>query len=333
MNSQNQPDRIKIYFIYQCIENIPIETDINNKFETVINELSSRKNIDKSSIFFIYNGISLNPVDFDKSISYIISLNDRQIKKMNILVYNINLISEKDVQQSDYVNIMLIVDSVNIFILKGKKAETLKTIIENGNSEIKLELNQCEFIYRNKKINLYEKFDDVADQYDKKINRLAIEANYREKLVVKFTGDEFGEKRVLCFPQDIIGNIIKYKCFAEITQIISQYDKDIHSLYFFKYKNKEIKFGKTFSELFNDNKNEAKDATLITDISVNNITSKNITPNENKEIEINIIKKTYFQRYKILIISIIIFVSAVVIFFIVSLILAAASVHFIFNPK
>ena len=64
---------------------------------------------------------------------------------------------------------MLIVNSINIFILKGKKDETLKTIIQNGNSEIKSESDQFEFIYRNNYINLDEKFEDIADKYDKKL--------------------------------------------------------------------------------------------------------------------------------------------------------------------
>ena len=72
---------------------------------------------------------------------------------MNILAYNIDLLSEKEFVQSDYVNIMPIVNSINIFILKGKKDETLKTIIQNGNSEIKSESDQFEFIYRNNYIN------------------------------------------------------------------------------------------------------------------------------------------------------------------------------------
>ena len=282
-----------------------------------MNELSLRKNIDKTSIFFLYNGNSLNPVDLDKSISYIISIKDRQIKKINIFVYNIDLISEKEFQQSDYINIMLIVNSVDIFILKGKKDETFKTIIENRNSEIKLGLDQFEFIYRNKYINLYEKFDEIADKYDKKINRLTIEANHTEKIVVKFANDEFGEKRILCNPQDRIGNIIKYNCFVQITNLISQSNKSIHSIYFFKYKNKEIEFEKTISELYNDNINEANDANMISYISVNNIISKNTTPNENKEIEINIIKKTFFEKYKLVIIISIIIVAAVIIFMII----------------
>jgi len=86
MNNHNESDnKIIINFIYQCRENIKIETDINNKFETAINELCSRLNIDKTSIFFLYNGNSLKPDDFDKSISNIISSDNRQIKEM----YNI----------------------------------------------------------------------------------------------------------------------------------------------------------------------------------------------------------------------------------------------------
>ena len=90
---------------------------------------------------------------------------------------------------------MMIVNSDDLFILKGKKAKILKTIIENGNSEIKLELEQFKFIYRNKQVYQFdEKFDDIEDKYDKKINRLAIEANHIEKIVVKFANDAIGEK-------------------------------------------------------------------------------------------------------------------------------------------
>jgi len=45
---------------------------------------------------------------------------------------------------------------------------------------------------------------------------------------------------------------------------------------------------------------------MTNDITVNNITSKNTIPNEIKEVEINVIKKTCFQKYKILIIILLI---------------------------
>ena len=296
MNNHSESDKIIINFIYQCSENIKIETDINNKLETAINELCSRLNIDKISIFFLYNGNSLNPDDFDKSISSIISSNDMQINKMIILVYKI----DPELIQSDDISIMLIIDSRNLYIYKGKKAQALKTIIQNENSENKLDLDNFEFIYRNYQINLDENFEDIADEYDKKINRLTIEANHKEKIIVKFVNDEFGDKRIICFPQDIIGNVIKYQCFAQITAMMSLPKIDIRFIYFFKYKNKEINFKKTINELYYDNINnkEPIDNTSINDTNVYSITPKNIIPHEIKEMEINIIKKTCCQQYK-----------------------------------
>lgn len=93
----------------------------------------------------------------------------RQIRKMNILVYNTTLLSGNGVLQSDDINIMLIVNLYNSFILKGKKDESLRTIIQNGHPAINIDLDQFEFIYKNKQINLNERFEDIADIYDKKI--------------------------------------------------------------------------------------------------------------------------------------------------------------------
>ena len=297
MNNHSESDKIIINFIYQCRENIKIETDINNKFETAINELCSRLNIDKTSIFFLYNGNSLKPDDFDKSISNIISSDNRQIKEMYIIVYKkaLESESENEVIQSDDINIMLIIDSHNVYELKGKKDESLKTIIQNENSEIKLGLNIFEFIYRNKQINLDEKFEDIADEYDKKINRIAIEANHKEKVIVKFVNDEFGEKRIICFPQDIIINVIKNNFF--------EIERDHIFNYYFKYKNKDINLSKTIDELRNDDNNTMTDASMNKIYRENN---PNIDPNEPNEIEINVIKKPWCARNKWIYILIII---------------------------
>ena len=303
MNNHNESNKIIINFIYQCRENIIIETDINNKFETSINELCSRLNIDKASIFFLYNGNTLSPDDFDKSISYVISSNDRQIKKMNILVYKKDLESdpENEVIQLDDINIMLIIDSSNVYEIKEKKNESLKTIIQNENSEIKLGLNKFEFKYRNQKINLDKKFEDIADEYDKKINRIPIEANHKEKVIVKFVNDKFGEKRIICFPQDIIENVIKNH-FFEIERA-HKFKNDVLSNYYFKYKNKDINLSKTIDELRNDDNNPVTDASMYKFDRENN---PNIDPNEPNEIEISVIKKPCWVRYKCIFLSTII---------------------------
>ena len=273
MNNQNESNKITIRFIYQFNEYIEIESNIDEKLEIAINELCSRLNIDKTSIFCLYNGNALNLDDFDKSLSSIINSNDRQIKKINILVYKI------EDPQLDDINIMLIVESLNVFILKGKKDETLKSIIQKVNAQFILDIDKFEFINKNKKINLDKKFEDIADEYDTKINRLIIYANHKEKIIVKFVNDKYGEKRVICFPQDIIDNVIKNHCFPQVNAK--------PNFYFFKYKNKEIDFYKTINELYNDGdndnekKNDKNNSITITIVNEPDI----IDPKEIKEIK------------------------------------------------
>ena len=177
----------------------------------------------------------------------------------------------------------------------------MKTIIQNENSEIKLGLNIFEFIYRNKQINLDEKFEDIADEYDKKINRIAIEANHKEKVIVKFVNDEFGEKRIICFPQDIIKNVIKNNFFEIEREHI--FNTDVLLNYYFKYKNKDINLSKTIDELRNDDNNTMTDASMNKIYRENN---PNIDPNEPNEIEISVIKKPWCARNKWIYILIII---------------------------
>ena len=177
----------------------------------------------------------------------------------------------------------------------------MKTIIQNENSENKLDLDKFEFIYRNQKINLDEKFEDIEDEYDKNINRIAIEANHKEKVIVKFVNDKFGEKRIICFPQDIIENVIKNH-FFEIERA-HKFKNDVLSNYYFKYKNKDINLSKTIDELRNDDNNPVTDASMYKFDRENN---PNIEPNEPNEIEISVIKKPCWVRYKCIFLSTII---------------------------
>jgi len=149
MKIHNQSDKIIISFIYESSKVIKIECDINDKFEIVVNELSSKLKIKKSSLFFLYNENSLNFDNFNEKILSIINSYDKQLKEINILVYRI----EVDIIQLEDINIILIIDSQNVFKLQGKKDETLKTIIERDNPNIISDLDKLEFIYRNKVIN------------------------------------------------------------------------------------------------------------------------------------------------------------------------------------
>ena len=184
---------------------------------------------------------------------------------------------------------MLIVESLNVFILKGKKDETLKSIIQKVNAQFILDIDKFEFINKNKKINLDKQFEDIEDEYDTKSNILIIYANHKEKVIVKFVNDKYGEKRVICLPQDINVNVIKNHCFPQVSVKFIYPGKDVHNFYLFKHKNKEIDFYKTINELYNDidgdNDNDKKTGK---NNSINNIIMNEldmIDPNEIKEIK------------------------------------------------
>jgi len=290
MKIHNQSDKINISFIYKASEIIKIECDINDKFEKVINELSSKLNIEKSSLFFLYNGNLLKSDNFNETILSLMNSYDKQIKEINILVYRKEDELEVDIIPSDDINIMLIIDSQNVSKLQGKMNETLKTIIERDNPNIISDLDKLEFIYRNKVINLDNKFEDIADKYDKKINGLTINVNHKEKVIIKFINDKFGEKRIICLAQDKIGEVIKKYLFENG---ILDFMKKIEQ-YYFKYKNIDINLEKTINELYNDNnKTDNND-------SMHKITSQNINSNELREIEIKVIEKSFCQKYYLL---------------------------------
>ncbi len=72
--------------------------------------------------------------------------------------------------------------------------------------------------------------------------------------------------------------------------------------YFFKYENNDNIFGKTINELYNDSNELNTNNNLTTNTSIKDISQTNT---EFKEIEIKVIEKSCWQKYKFKIISII----------------------------
>ena len=69
-------------------QTIIIQSELNNKMEEIYNEFISKVGIDINSVYFLYSGnkIDNNEVTIDK----LINTNDREIKKMKIVVESIN---------------------------------------------------------------------------------------------------------------------------------------------------------------------------------------------------------------------------------------------------
>ena len=286
MGNHNDSKKIVIKFNYESSEIIKIECNINDKLKKAINKFAKMKNVEITNLIFLYNGKLL---DSDESISNIINSSDKISGEINILAYLTN-------PESNDINILLIIDSQTVIKLKGKKDDILETILQKENSIINSNLDKFEFLYKDTNINLDKTFEDIADEYDKSINRLIIYANHKEKFAVKFINDKLEEKIQICFPNDKMDDIIKKYC-CENGNLNPNY-------YFFKYENNDNIFGKTINELYNDSNELNNNNNLTTNTSIKNISQTNT---EFKEIEIKVIEKSCWQKYKFKIISIISF--------------------------
>ena len=285
MGNHNDSKKIVIKFNYESSEIIKIECNINDKLKKAINKFAKMKNVEITNLIFLYNGKLL---DSDESISNIINSSDKISGEINILAYLNN-------PESNDINILLIIDSQTVIKLKGKKDDILETILQKENSIISSNLDKFEFLYKDTNINLDKTFEDIADEYDKSINGLIIYANHKEKFAVKFINDKLEEKIQICFPNDKMDDIIKKYC-CENGNLNPNY-------YFFKYENNDNIFGKTINELNNNSNELNNNNNLTTNTSIKNISQTNT---EFKEIEIKVIEKSCWQKYKFIIISIII---------------------------
>ena len=284
MGNHNDSKKIVIKFNYESSEIIKIECNINDKLKKAINKFAKMKNVEITNLIFLYNGKLL---DSDESISNIINSSDKISGEINILAYLNN-------PESNDINILLIIDSQTVIKLKGKKDDILETILQKENSIISSNLDQFEILYKDTNINLDKTFEDIADEYDKSINRLIIYANHKEKFAVKFINDKLEEKIRICFPNDKMDDIIIKYCY-ENGNLNPNY-------YFFKYENNDNIFGKTINELYNDSNELNNNNNLTTNTSIKNISQTNT---EFKEIEIKVIEKSCWQKYKFKIISVI----------------------------
>ena len=98
---------------------------------------------------------------------------------MLLLVYQL----EFDISQDDEIIIVLLIESVKIKKLSGKKSEKIKEIIK---SSIEFDFKWCIFKYRENNIDIEKKFDDVEDNMDKKQLKIVITVNYTIPVIANF---------------------------------------------------------------------------------------------------------------------------------------------------
>ena len=122
-------------------------------------------NIDHSYIYILYRGVTFYGKKFKKPISEIINDQDKKDKIMTLLIYIDTELNKNDL---DEIKIVLALESVKIYKLKGERRELIIDIIRDS-PNFKLDLKCCIFTYKEKEIDINQKFDDIANDEDKKI--------------------------------------------------------------------------------------------------------------------------------------------------------------------
>lgn len=301
-NQKKEEITLKIMYEQNSLE---FKCKITEILENYLIAFANYYKLKNESLFFLYSGSSLLPTQLKCPVLQIIKSEDRTEKRMLLLAYQLGY----DIIQEDEINVILSIESVKIIKLTGKKGEKIKEIIKNS---IKLDLNWYTFKYRNNEIDIEQKFDNIADEEDKKQLKIEITVNYTIPLIVNFIKG----KKIYTI-QCLLGDRVNYI----IVKYFNENRLNSEDYYLF-YENKifenyyDTKFYEIISEdkILNSFQNEnINNNTIITLPSNENLNETNFKFNSNKkimaipineinkrriEIEIKIMLKSCWLRYK-----------------------------------
>ena len=305
---------IKLIISYESQKIKILKCKMTDKIKDILSLFAEREKVDYSSFLILYSGNVIQGPDLEKTFSQIITKNDKQQKTMNILIYSQNpaLIPEQN-----FIKIILIINSKNVIELQGKKNETIKEIINKNIAKIGRGIDSLIIKYDMNEINLNKKFEEIANERDKKYSGMTLSA-YTKDDRNKLPGNgeisqiEISEKNENTLKVEFIDknnnqiDIIKCKTGDKIKDVIGKFclKKGIN-INHYKYKIplfNDIEIDQTFGQLFN--------ATSIGTEAGLSIDANNNANNIPDEIQIKVIEKTCIKKYKktLIIISIIIFI-------------------------
>ena len=165
---------ITVTIVYECSTTLNYEFNENDKVQKLIDIFSTQMNINSNNFFIIYKGKYLPVNDYDKKFIEIMDNQDKTSKQLAILAYKKNITPSNKKILSNDINIILIKESETSIKLKGKKGQPLKNIILSDNSKFISAIEQYNFIYGNKEIDLNKKFEEIAEERDKRVNGLTL---------------------------------------------------------------------------------------------------------------------------------------------------------------
>ena len=289
-----ESDEINLIISYESQNVEKLKCKASNKMEDILSAFAQKKNADYSSFLILYSGKELQGSDLKKTIFQTMTKIDKEQKTMNLLIYSKNSVP---LSRQNFIKIILIINSRDVYELHGKKDESIKDILNKNISKIGKTINSLTIKYNMNEIDLDKKFDEIAVDRDKKFSGMTLSAYTNDDnhpLKVVFIDIKNQKINVDCKMEDKISFAAKEYCL-----MIGRSIKD----FYFKYEAYDVHLEKSFNEYFNYLRQvrETNDYTL-------NISDKSNCLNE---IEIRVFERiSCFKKYKkrIIIISIIIFI-------------------------
>ena len=283
---------------------IKYKCKITDILENYVKKYTNENNLKYENIYVIYNGNVLLGEQLKKPIFTIISSINKEDRVMPLMIE----ISKFNSVEENEIIIILSIESVKIIELKGDRKEKIKNLIKDS---IEFDFKWCIFKYREKEIDIEQKFDNIVNDEEKKI---VIDVNYTIPVIVCFEDEQKNKQKIQCLLGDFIGDKIK-PYFGK-----NHFDSDY---YYLIYKNKKIdsfyyeKFYEIITEdkikdslaniniynntkLFTSSDNlEKTNTTTINDKEKIIVLPFNATNEEKIKIKLKIIKKCCCVRLKI----------------------------------
>ena len=229
----------------------------NDVLENILRNIASRKGINHNSLIFFYNGCKID--NTRNTINQIINHMDSDDNKMIIIAYDKDENEVVDKPATNLISINFILSSDDYCKKELSRDKTMKTVCYEYAKEKSLELNSLIFKYGGKEIDLDQKFDDIANKYDKKCLGMTIEVYNRKSLSylkVNFFYKSKSPYSIQCYKEDKIIDIIDEYTLKKSLTI------DQLSFYYGAFPI-DIYSDQTFYQLINNKKNNNNNDIII----------------------------------------------------------------------
>ena len=178
--AQGSKEKITLKMIYESFSKIYDKCEEDKLLLEYVIDFAKYINEDFSSLYALYGGDSLFGEDFRRPLSQIIKLPDKTEKIITLLFYKNTMFEIADQKE---IQIVLSIESVKVVNLSGKKGDIIKDIVKKDSSII-FDLKWCVFKYKGNEIDLNKKFDDIANDEDKKALKITLELTYTIPLII-----------------------------------------------------------------------------------------------------------------------------------------------------